>query len=132
MPDIASTYKLCASLQANYHLLSPHHSTPAYPTRSGVLCACVGILKASTCTGISVFLRCPWLVPRTNSVGSHSMPAYGWKTRPKPTSFPGNLWASPSVAFPSCSYKATRRVRRCVRHPLLVFLPFLNIDAQSC
>ena len=57
--------------QANIIIKVPQHWSPVYPIRSGVLCARICIMKATTCTGISVFQRFPWVVPQKKSVGTH-------------------------------------------------------------
>ena len=73
-----------------------------YPTRSGVLCACVCTFRACSRTGI---FRGPCL--KQIQLGPIFDACMGIsKTRPKQTARLGCLWASPSLGYLSCSCKS--------------------------
>ena len=98
LPNISSLPKS----PSQYHPQNIQHSTPMYPTRSGVLCACVCTFRACSRTGI---FRGPCL--KQIQLGPIFDACMGIsKTRPKQTARLGCLWASPSLGYLSCSCKS--------------------------
>ena len=142
--------QLCSSSGAYYRLIEhiilaqspnpissekyvPQHSIPVYPTRSGVLCTGICILPESkNIYGHLIISTFRWVVPEANSVRSHIRRLHGnRKHGQNKTARPGCLWASTSLGFLHAPTKATLRIRRCVRYPLIVVLPTLVIHAQA-